>query len=251
MATDFNEQRIRRPHEEFFGPLVQKMPALRADGRVPVWTSYLMERRLNSANAAWGDNYLFTGDLVATDGNGEYKFVFTSDNKGNITPLGNQLLDLINPKAELSNGAIFLDQYDAITGAGVVPFLSKDCTFLGRDMSPEEALNSKLWRISARHPDEVHADFAEDAKLLPTYIERMGAEMKTRFQYDEIMGVWLDEAIRIPSFRAWYVSRLSVRSQAGGVDNLDGTFGRLVGVAPEALSAPSKVIAEPSLEQAL
>ena len=251
MATDFNEQRIRQPHEEFLGLLVQTMPALRTDGRIPVWTSYIMKRRINSTNTAWKDNYLFTGDLIATDGNGEYKFIFTSDSRGNITQLGSQLLGLINPNARLSNGAILLAQYDAITGAGVVAFSHKDCTPLSRDMSSEETLNSKLWRISARHPGEVHADFAEDAKLLPTYVERMNAEMKTRFQYNETMGTWLDEAIKTPSFRAWYVCRLSNWSRADGDVNLDGADGRLVGVAPEALSAQGKGIVLPTLEHAL
>ena len=54
------------------------------------------------------------------------------------------------------------------------------------------------------------------------------------------MGVYLSDKQKVPTIRAWCVRRLVYRSDAYGGYDLDNDDGRLVGIAPEALSAPGK-----------
>ena len=65
------------------------------------------------------------------------------------------------------------------------------------------------------------------------------------------MGIYPSSASDDVKMRAWYVGRLEFRSNAYGRYGLDDDIGRLVGIAPEALSAPDKAIVRPSLEQSL
>ena len=75
--------------------------------------------------------------------------------------------------------------------------------------------------------------------------------MKTQFDYDTGMGIYLTQAEKVPTFRAAYVYRLECWSRLDGGRDLVGDDGRLVGVAPEARGAPGKIIVKLSLETAL
>ena len=78
----------------------------------------------------------------------------------------------------------------------------------------------------------------------------MFAEIGTRFRHNKAMGIYLSDAQEVPTARALYVDGLENWSQLDGGDGLDCDYGRLVGVAPEALGASGTII-HPSLEQSL
>lgn len=230
MVLNLNDQSVRLPYQEFYGAIREQMPLLIADGRTPLSVAGLMERRLNPTQTTeWRDNYFDTGDGFAYKGD-TFKVVADA-----------QPLRELTGRTHLTRGAVVLADgaYEKLEG----PEFSRKKLgeMLGRDLSADEAKQHPVWLALAR----------DDKALLETYVGTMFEDMKKRFGYDTAMGVYLDEKSNTPQLRAWYVDGLGdYGSQAFGT-YLDAANGRLVGVAPEALSAPGKVIVQPSLEQAL
>jgi len=71
-------------YKEFYGPNVKQMPALVAEGRVPMNVSQLMQRRLDVRNGPqdvktdWMGNYFDTGDAVAYHPDGRVNLIAPS-----------------------------------------------------------------------------------------------------------------------------------------------------------------------------
>src|SRR3989338_10825424 len=111
MALKLNA--TRETYKEFYGRNVEQMPRLRADGRVPMNVSQLMQRRLDVRNSdadvktSYMDNYFDTGDVVVYHPDGRVKIVLDSQTLRDVT-LNN----------ELRNGALVLteDDYSALQG---------------------------------------------------------------------------------------------------------------------------------------
>ncbi len=234
------------PIEPYNGRNVDKMPQLLADGRVPMSTFQLMNYRINDSDRFpdWKNLYFDTSDLIAysSKGDGKVKFIFTVGKDGKITNNGKNALKLINPDSKISSGAIELgDQYQSLEGIEVA------IGNLGRTenhLIQSEILGNKVWRILARHPDEVPKEFAEDPNLLKEYSTWVTNQTKS----DKNMGVYIDYLDKSPKLRAWFVYGLGGWSLADGGDDLDGVSGRLVGLAPE---AQNTIIVRPTLEQAV
>ncbi|OIO44173.1 hypothetical protein AUJ64_00395 [Candidatus Pacearchaeota archaeon CG1_02_39_14] len=232
MGLKLNDQKVRQPYEEFYGAIVKQMPLLIADNRVPMNTAQIMERRLKAGEESvgtWSDNYFGLGDAFAY--------------KGDMVKIGLDapVLRELTPKSSLSGGALVVSDkdYKAIEG----PEFSRNelNAVLNRDLSADEAKNHPMLRALAR-----------DQGLLNEYVDRMFEEMKDRFGYDTAMGIYLPNQSNTPNVKALFVLRLeNSRSFFGGASDLDCWYGRLVGVAPEALSAPGKAIQRPSLEASL
>jgi len=210
------------PYKEFYGRNTEQMPKLIADGRIPMNFSQLMQRRLDVRNAktnvksAWGDNYFDMGDAVAYHPDGRVKIVLDS-----------QYLREMTPETQRNSGALVLtsEQYDAMDGE---EFKEGKLGKTGEGLSKRSAKAHPVWRVLAR-----------DQALLNDYVDYIFAEGKER--YDTAMGVYPYSAQgNTPEMRAWYVDRLVDWSYASGGDDLDSVSGRFVGIAPEALSAPSK-----------
>ncbi len=244
-------EKCNLPHEEmkkfeiYSGKSAWEMPNLRADGRVPMSVAGLMQRRLNlrslrkyylAVKDFYMDNLFVTGDLTGQKEN-EVKLVLTTYADGSITPLGSEYLALINPREKLFSGAINLgvnDRYENLQGEGVITTeINKLAEIINGDLNEQQAKDSLFWRFMLRHPDEVPERFAISG-LHEEVIPYIFAEGKERFGYDIAMGVFPDLDGNNPKLRTWCVGGLGKGSYANGRHHL-GTFGNLVGIAPDVL----------------
>ena len=212
----------------FPGKVVEQMPLLLGEGRVPLWTARFMRRRIEHSDVLPDlKDYLFVSDFVSYDSDKRsdgFKVILTVDKNGKVTEKGRRALGELNPSAVLKNGALEGFYFDGIE-------IKRGELVVERDLSEEEVLNSKLWRILARHPDEVPAEFAEDGNLLKEYVQWVKAQTKQ----ENVMGVYLDKNSQNSKVRALCVNWLEYWSQLNGGDHLDRGIGRLVGsLAPEA-----------------
>jgi hypothetical protein len=213
--------------KEFYGRNVQRMPELMAEGRVPLSVNGLMQRRLDVRNAdediktSWMDHYFDTGDAV----------VYHPDGRGKIV-LDSQYLREMTPGTQRSGGALILtpEQYDAMDGE---EFKKGKLGEIGAWMSKKDVKDHPVWKALAR-----------DQVLLDDYTDLIFAEGKERFgigwksTYDNAMGVYTTSTNGdTPEMRVWCVDGLDGGSDVSGRRDLDLGGGRLVGVAPEALSA--------------
>jgi len=227
MALDLNE--IIVPYKEFYGKNTEQMPLLIAEGRTPLSVAGVMERRLRSDKPDWKNNYFDTGDAIVYHPDKKFKIVLDA-----------QPLRRLNSESKLRNRALILEDglYEDLEGE---EFHYKDVKeLLERDLSQVEILQHPVWKAVAR-----------DSALLEEYVPKMFAEMKERFDYKTNMGVYLDSFDNAPKLRALYVVGLEDWSWLNGWNYLDDEYGRLAGVAPEALNALGKVLVKPSLEMAL
>src|SRR3989344_385436 len=237
----FEVRRTVEQDKSFPGRNIDQMPLLLGEGRSPWSAAGFIKERIAYANE-FPDllSYLDVSDLIAYDSSKrstDSKFILTVDKNGRVTEQGRKALELINPNAELtSNYAVNVnDVYDSLPGI-VVP--RTDFGVLERDLTQDEILNSKVWRILARHPDEVPAEFAEDPALLKEY----AGWVKGKTKQDTNMGVYLDNNSKDAKLRAFCVGRLDCRSALFGRRLLNYDGGRLVGyLAPEALNALGNV----------
>ncbi|MEK6926104.1 MAG: hypothetical protein AABW50_02395 [Nanoarchaeota archaeon] len=232
------------PIEVYEGRNVDAMPKLLADGRVPMSTVQLMIYRIGQSDAfsEWETNYFDTSDLIAYDAkdNGKAKFILTVNKDGKIAD--RKTLELINPDSKLISGALELgDNYSALNGIEVA---RGNLGEIEKYMTKDEILGNKVWRILARHPDEVPAEFAEDPQLLGEYVSWVQSQTNN----ENNMTVYVDSLGKSPKFRAWCVDRLDNGSSASGRIDLGNDGGRFVGIAPE---APNARILRPTLEQSL
>lgn len=217
MALKLNP--TREAYEEFYGRNTDQMPKLIAGGRVPMNVSQLMQRRLDVRNSddemksAYMDNYFGTGDAVVYHPDGRVKVVFDS-----------QHLRDINLDSTIRSGALILSQdvYKTLEGE---EFKKGKLGKVENLLSLAEVKDHPVWRILAR-----------DQNLLNEYADYILAEGKQRFGYDKAMGVYLDSASDTVKLRSWYVYWLVDGSNAVGRDDLNDHGGRLLGIAPEALS---------------
>ncbi len=203
---------------------VEQMPKLIAEGRVPINVAQLMQRRLDVRNGPakvktnWMDNYFDMGDAVVYHPDGRIKIVLDS-----------QTLREMTPKSQRNRGALVLteDIYNILPGEELKKGkLGKT----GGWMSKADVKAYPVWKVLAR-----------EQALLDDYTDFIFAEGNQRFKYDTAMGVYLGSCNgKTPEMRAWCVDWLVSGSVAIGRNDLDDDDGRLVGLAPEALSAPGQ-----------
>jgi len=104
-----------------------------------------------------------------------------------------------------------------------------------RDLTRDQVLDEQVWRILARHPNEVPAGFAEDKELLRKYFNKVASRTKDSKNMTLYVGDSLKDQTTL---KAWYVYGLEYRSYADGGSGL--VNGRLLEIAPEALSVQGK-----------
>jgi hypothetical protein len=230
------------------------MPALLSAGRTPLSGAGIFDQRVNSDQQDWEDHYFDTSDFFGyadKKNPDEMKFILTVDNHRNITENGRKILEKITSKTIPINGA--LDATDLYAESEGIPLSRSEMEKYGlkRDLSKQEVLDHLLWRIVLRHPDAVPKEFAYDKGFMQQVVNHTFSEMESRFHYDTGMGIYLAAPEKVPTFRPAYVCRLVSGSRLSGRLNLVSDFCRLVGVAPEARSAPGKILVRPSLESAL
>jgi len=215
-------------NKEFYGRNIEQMPKLIADGRVPMNTAQLMQKRLDVRNSediksGWLDNYFDTGDAIAYHPDGRSKIILDSQTLREMTPE--------SPRW----GALILtpEAYDTLEGEE----FKKDqtgkllSTITGDWMSKADVKSHPVWKALAR-----------DQVLLDDYTDYIFAEANERFNYDTVMGVFLSPAEDFPEdfpeIRAWAVLGLDSWSHADSGGDLGHVSGRFVGIAPKTLSVP-------------
>jgi hypothetical protein len=245
-----NEINEGEAFKEFYGRNIEQMPKLIADGRVPMNTAQLMQRRLDVRGAsedvksAWMDNYFDTGDAVVYHPDGRVKIVLDS-----------QTLRDMTPETQRVGGALLLteDAYNTLQGE---EFKKGKLGKVNESLSREAVKAHPVWKVLAR-----------DQALLNDYTDFIFAEGKERFCCGIAMGVYpsscggnnpemrawyvrktlSDESIQCiggnnPEMRARYVRGLVSKSSASGGGVLDCGDGRFVGIAPEALNFLGKPV---------
>jgi len=231
--------RLPKGMNEHYGKNIDGMPQLLKARESPMSVATLMKARLQQGEEfpdlwnCWYD----TSDLVVyPKGNDkEVYFLLTVDNQGKVTGNGRKALELIRPENLASNYGAKVDKIGSLGRKGVIKVDKSKITTETR-LTQEQALNEVAWRILARHPNEVPKAFAEDEALLKEYKSRV----KSKTGQSTNMAIYLGDSVDDEhTLKAWYVSGLVDRSIAYGWDDL-GSLGRLVGIAPEALSAPGK-----------
>ncbi len=222
-----------------------QMSKLLADNRYPISTIELFERRVkDSADLPdWIENDFNTGDLVIYNGSTsdyqEIKFVLTTTRTG-VTDFGKFALGFINTKSHYVKGGVNLtgaynsitkkkiaNGYDALQGNSVIALKRKDIGILQENLTLEQVLNHKGWRILARHPDEVPEEFAEDFEIFKEYTGKV-----VFFRHNKAMGMATLDGGIIPMLKAWHIGRLGSGSDACGSSNLEYKYVSFVGVAP-------------------
>ena len=212
----------KQDYEAFEGSNIKEMPKLIADGRVPISVAGLMQRRLDVRNSdakvksSYMDNYFDTGDAVVYHPDGRVKIVLDSQHLRDMTP-----------ESSRNGGALVLtaENYDALQGE---EFKKGKLGKTGDWLSRADVKAHPVWKVLAR-----------DQALLNDYTDYIFTEGK----HDTAMGIFPGSASgETPEMRAWYVCRLGYRSDASGRVDLDNFIGlgRLLGIAPEALSVSGK-----------
>jgi len=222
----------REAYKEFYGRNTEQMPKLIAEGRVPMNVAQLMQRRLDVRNSdtkvksSYMDNYFDTGDGVVYHPDGRVKIVLDSEDLRDMTP------DILR-----NGGALILgeDVYKTLEGIEIIDI--NNVGKLGESLSKEQAKSHSVWIHLARG----------DKTLLKDYTDYIFSEYKERFAENKalddlkLMGIFPGSANgETPEMRAWYVCGLEYRSNASGRLDLGNGSGRLLGIAPEALSASGK-----------
>jgi len=229
------------------GRNVDKAPEILNAGKVISPFFYIAQRRINASTdkekTDWHDNYFDTSDLVAYDSNqnpDDLKVILSYDSNLAQTQAGKKCLSWINPSELFEGGVNLENRYDSIQGRGVMDLKRSDlASKLESRLSKKDVMNSKLWRILLRHPNEVDSEFAVEG-LHKNYIDWAFSAYKQRFDKDtkiddqELMGVYSASAKSVPHMRAWYVSRLESRSDAFGRSDLGNSNGRFASIAPAA-----------------
>ena len=224
-----SELQLNEPTIEYFnGRNVDKMPELIAKGMTPLSVSGLMRRILQSqygseyVRNALMHNHHDTGDGIAYHPDGRIKVVHDA-----------KPLREMNSESQLVNGALVLPDglYENLEGQ---EFTRKNIQrYVGEALTSKEAKSNPLWQALARDP-----------KLLNEYVDLIFSQAKQQFDYDKNMGVYVRDASDVSkdaaTMRPWFVGELRFRSVALGGDDLDDSYGRLVGVAPEAQAAKSE-----------
>lgn len=207
--------------KEFYGKNIDQMPKLLGEGRTPLSTAGLMERKLEVLTAsedvkgAWWNNYFSTGDAVIYHPDGRFKVVTGN----NAKPFWKEL----NPKSKLSMRALVLPDgmYDKFNGESFTREEIKRYGIAEKMLTMEEAKRNPIWKALA----------GGDQTLLDSYVDAVFKKAEKNPGYDKIMGVWLSQPQEVILGRVLVLS-----NDYDGLygDNLD-SLGRFVGVAPEAL----------------
>lgn len=247
--ANFNYKHENEAVKPYIGRTVDVMPVMKAEGKVPVSVAWYMMRRLltldegefpqagqakDVAASYWNNHADCVADGVICHPDGRAKIVLDSQDLRELTP-----------QSKLVNYGLVLDDadiYEAARGVHIVELTQDEVAkYTGKHLPQNKVKDNKLWRILARHPDEVPANIARDKNLLPEYATATFSLAKQVYNHDENMGLFLVDPINVFTLWLWCVNGLNCGSYAYGND-LDDDNGRALGVAPEALEltvAPS------------
>lgn len=84
---NLNEKPVREKYKEFYGSNTEQMELLIKDNRIPLSIKQIIERRLNSKQNDWKDNYFDTCDACVYGEDGKFKIVKNSEKLLKMTPI--------------------------------------------------------------------------------------------------------------------------------------------------------------------
>lgn len=224
------------PFREFYGKVVDQMPGLIDDERLPISVARLMQRRLevlagssDSVRNSWINNYFFTGDGVFYHPDGRVKVA--------ISP---QIMRELTPESELRLGALVLPDgmYDSIKGEEFTRDHVEQFT-----IDPFEQYPEARFSLHATKENPVWLALAQgDQNLLDEYADAMFSLIKKLKNEDTAMIVSLDRTERdLAIGRLWLIGNNNDSNfTAIGYSGLEDRYNRLVGIAPETLAAHEK-----------
>lgn len=227
MSLQLSEPTAR--YEAFEGRNIDAMPKLIKSGRVPLSVSGLMRRRLEVVNASekvresWLNNYFDTGDGSARRKDGRLKIALDAQPRE------------LTPETKLVAGALPQSEKVYKQLFGVELTAEEVEKYTGNSFTKQEVIDNRIWRVLARHPDEVPKELAYDPNLLKETVDLVF----TTGNFDKAMGIYLTSPEN--AMRLWLVGSLGYGSNATGCDGLGSDCGRLVGVAPEAQESATLV----------
>ena len=222
------------PHyANFYGTVIEIMPRLVAEGRVLMPTFSLMRRKLETStltNITQLAKQTCLSDCVVTAD----APVYHPDGTMKIA-LETEYLRQLNKKSRLVNGVLVLEDgaYEGIDDR--LKLTAEEIRdYTGRHLSRKDALDNRIWRILARHPDEVPREYAyaEGAELLEEYV---GAVYKYGISDDLRMGINVTSPKHpMPTMRFWNIHGFGNKSVARGWEKLDEGIYHAIGVIPRA-----------------
>ena len=228
---------------EHYGQNTRGMPKLLKAGESPIHVAGIMKARLSQGDEfsdLWNKWYDTSDLVVYPKGNDKEVYVFlTVDNQGQITNNGRKALELIKNSNLASNRGAIVKRLRDLGRKGLKGLIKVPRGKVKTDtyLTQQQILDQQVWRILARDPSEVPKDFAEDGSLLRAY----ASEVQKRTGSKDNMALYIGDSLSDKTtLKAWYVGRLEDWSDARGRSSLVGDFGRLVGLAPEALGALGK-----------
>ena len=240
-------EKLPEPHREFYGQPIVQMPLLVSgkdkEGKVidvardPASSAYVLERRMNAPDdviEAWQKNYFFTGDGSTAGTKGDHLIVLDAQ------PLRELAVEseLYN---ELYQGALVLP-------SGVWKELKaqkENVLHLTANQAQEAhgkgyVRKSGVWTPANKTVAKVWDTLSRGRDLTPYVL--LVSENSPRS--DSLLNVYFNQTTRNgkPTMRSLVLSSIDYGSDVGGGGNLDITYGRLVGVAPEAQAAREKAL---------
>ncbi|MCX6710965.1 MAG: hypothetical protein NTZ02_02640, partial [Candidatus Woesearchaeota archaeon] len=183
-----------KDYKEFDGNIIDEMPLLIAEGRTPMSTAEVMQRRLDVLGStpevedAWWMNFFHTGDAVAYHPDGRIKVVLDS-----------QIARELNPKSTLRNGALVLSDgmYEQMQGEEFSRAAIEYIKYFDTPSTVEQVLSNPIWRTLARDP-----------KLLQEYATATFKEA-TKFNNNKNMAVYRSSFKEVPNLRLWSLGGLN------------------------------------------
>lgn len=238
----------------YLGRMSEQMPLLKADGRILVSVAWVMERRLitlsrglptshfdfilsgqkiteeNEVTDTYWNRYIDTTDAEVNHPDGRAKIVLDSTHLKELTS-----------KNEFVNHGLVLkdaDIYEAATGSYVIELTKADLEkYTGKDLSKKEALSNKIWRILARHPEEVPPEIARDKNLLKEYIAAAFPLVRKMYVLPNYNIMKLEHNIPVTEsiLRRWRMGNFCEATYTNNVLNTgDGNF---IAVLPDSLES--------------
>lgn len=229
----------------YSGRMIDVMPVMKAEGRVPISVAGDMILRLQRldkgafpkrilqdnyvATMHWGHSVDCIADGAISHSDGRVKIVLDSQDLKDLTP-----------QSILMNGGGFVledaDIYEAARGSHIVEVTKADVIkYTGKDLFGYKALDNQLLRILARHPDEVPANIARDRNLLNEYVKAVF--LLTREYGKKNMGIFVGETIssELSTLRPWRIGHLDDRSRIGSCNSLNSPGSLALGIFENSL----------------
>lgn len=239
------------------GRMLTTIPKMKEEGRVPISVAWLMMRQLltldkkkrwflfnvvtfpqegqakDVAETYWETSINCVADGIIAHPEGKAKIVLDSEDLKDLTPKSSKFQKYSYGE---DYGLVLKDAdiYETARGSHIVEVtVDEVARYTGLKSLKAQTLDNKIWRILARHPDEVPAEIARDKNLLKEYANAV-------FSLDRNSSYHMGINFNIPRSPMLFTWRLNMMGRYKSSANYMG-FGTdctgTLGVLPEALES--------------